>query len=106
MSLRNVLAEVSFCDSNHVTKSLSAVTVLGSVNVWNVHKSVRYIAKKFDGTEKMVKIGSMDGCIFLLENMFVGTRLRIVNTRVLFVGVHFPLLELPVRGQSYTTNRF
>ena len=48
---------------------------------------------------------SMDGCNVLPETQFVGTRQRVDTTRVLSVGVPFPLGDLPERGQSLTSNR-
>ena len=48
----------------------------------------------------------MDGCNVLPETQFVRIRKRVDTTRVLFVGVSFPLEELPDRGQSLTSNGF
>ena len=48
----------------------------------------------------------MDGCNVLPETQFVGTRLRVDTTRASYVGVAFPLAELPERGQSLTSNAF
>ena len=48
---------------------------------------------------------SMDGGNVLPETQFVGTRLRVDTTQVLSVGVTSPLVGLPERGQSLTSNR-
>ena len=60
--------------------------------------------KKSDGTKEFAKTDSMDGCNVLSETQFVGTRLCVDTTRVLYVGVPFPLVELPERGQILTSN--
>ena len=41
----------------------------------------------------------MDGCNVLPKTQFVGTRLHVDTTRVLSVGVSFPLVELPERSE-------
>ena len=61
--------------------------------------------KKSDGTNESATTDSMDSCNVLPESQFIGTRLRVDTTRVLFVGVPFPLGELPERGQSLASNR-
>ena len=61
--------------------------------------------KKFDGTKEFATTDSMDGCNVRPKTQLVGTRLRVDTTRVSSVGVPFPLVELPERGQSLTSNR-
>ena len=56
--------------------------------------------KKSDGTERCPTTGSVDGYSVLPVTQFVGTGLCVHNTRV-----SFTLQELPVRGQSVTSNR-
>ena len=46
--------------------------------------------KKPDGTEKFTMTGSVDGCSVLPEAHFVGTRLCVDITQVLFVGGFLP----------------
>ena len=45
---------------------------------------------KSDGTKEFATTDSMDGCNVLPETQFVGTRLRVDTTRVLFVGGSLP----------------
>ena len=47
--------------------------------------------KKSDGTAKFAMTGSVDGCCVLPETLFIGIRLRVDTTCVLYVGVPFPL---------------
>ena len=46
--------------------------------------------KKSDGTKEFATTDSIDDCNVLPETKFVGTRLRVVTTLILFVGVPFP----------------
>ena len=46
--------------------------------------------KKSDGTKEFATTDSMDGCSVLPETQFVGTRLRVDTTLVLFVGGSLP----------------
>ena len=46
--------------------------------------------KKSDGTKEFATTDSMDGCNVLPETQFVGTRLRVDTTRVLYVGGNLP----------------
>ena len=61
--------------------------------------------KKPDGSNEFATTDSMDGCNFLSETQFLGTRQRVDTTQALSVGVPFPPGELPERGQSPTSNR-
>ena len=61
--------------------------------------------KKSDGTKEFATTDSMDGCKVLPETQSFRTRLRVDTTRVLYVGVTFPRVGLPERGQSLTSNR-
>ena len=46
--------------------------------------------KKSDGTKEFATTDTMDGCNVLPETQFVGTRLRVDTTQVLYVGGFLP----------------
>ena len=60
--------------------------------------------KKFDGTKEFATTDSMDGSSVLPETQFFWTRLCVDDTWVLSEGGSLPTWELPVRGQSLSSN--
>ena len=62
---------------------------------------------KFDGTEKFVMTGSVDGCIILPETQFVGTHLHVDTTRALAVGgFPHPIRAAGERAEFYIKSPF
>ena len=62
--------------------------------------------QEIHGTEDFAITSSVDGRSILMETQFVWTRLPVNTTRLLSVGVPFPLWELLERRQSLHQSTF